>query len=119
MISRTNSGEYRHYCEVIEKQAGEETDRSGQEKIEEIVVSGFFCDFVNKTGNMLYGRAGDSKLANTTHKITYRYMNFPDLTEEHLLRINGQTYKIEYIDNLDNLNDKMEVFVKRENLRKG
>lgn len=119
MLSRTNSGEYRHYCEVIEKQETNQTDRSGQKIIKEVVIGDFFCDFENKTGNMLYGRAGDSKLAKTTHKISYRYMNFPELTEEHLLRINGQTFKIEYIDNLDNMNDKMEVFVQRENLRKG
>jgi len=118
MLNRTNSGNYRHYVEVLEKKETDKIDRSGQEVLENVVVGDFFADFENKTGNMLYGRAGDSKLAKTTHKISYRYLNFPNLTEEHLLRINGQIYKIEYIDNLDNLNDKMEVFLQKENLRK-
>ena len=117
MLNRTNSGDFRHLVEVLEKTETGKIDRSGQEIFEYITVGSFFADFKNKTGNMLYGRAGDSKLAKTTHKITYRYQNFPNLNEEQIIKINNQTYKIEYIDNLDNMNDKMEVFLSRDNLR--
>ncbi len=112
-----NSGKYRHYVEVMERVETGEVDKLGEKKTEWKVKKGFFAEFVNRTGNMMYGRAGDSKLANTTHKISYRYDNCPWLDETYLLRIAGCWYAIEYVDNLDNRCETMEVFISRDNLR--
>ena len=66
---------------------------------------------------MLYGRAGDSKLANTTHKISYRYDNYPEINEKQTIRIGKDDYSIEYIDDLDNRHEEIEVFLSRIKLR--
>lgn len=112
-----NSGCYRHIIEVYDYQ---ETDKENElgEKIRELVKVGqFFGSFQNKTGHMLYGRIADTKLASTTHKISYRFDNFPTLNEDNILKINNDYYKIDYIDNLDNMGVTMEVFLTRDNLR--
>lgn len=112
-----NSGDFRHFVEVFEEVESEEKNALGENELKETKIGDFFAEFKNKTGNMLYGRSADSKLANTTHKITYRYDNFPNLCEKHFLKIKGETFSIEYIDNLDNKNELMEVFLSRDNLR--
>lgn len=112
-----NSGDFRHFVEVFEETESEEKNALGENQLKETKIGDFFAEFKNKTGNMLYGRSADSKLANTTHKITYRYDNFPNLSEKHFLKIKGETFSIEYIDNLDNKNELMEVFLSRDNLR--
>ena len=114
----TNSGKYRHIVEVIETEGTGEKNKLGEEIMQDVVKATIFASFENKTGNMLYGRAGDSKLANTTHKITYRYDNYPLLNEKQKIRINNQMYAIEYIDDLDNRHEVIEVFLSRDNLRK-
>lgn len=113
-----DSGKLRHLIEIISTEETEETDELGENITQDVVKAQIFAEFENKTGSMLYGRAGDSKMANTTHKISYRYDNYPDLNESQKIRINNQMYKINYIDDLDNKHEKLEVFLQRDNLRK-
>lgn len=113
-----NSGRYRHIVEIISMEETDEKDELGDKITKEVVKKQLFASFENKTGNMLYGRVGDSKLANTTHKISFRYDNYPNLTEDDIIRINGQRYRINYIDDLDNRHEIIEVFLERYNLRR-
>ncbi len=71
----------------------------------------FFAEVTSKSGSMLYSRPADTILAKTTHKIVYRYDNFPGLTEEHYIKINGKKYDIDYCDNRNLENKWMDVFV--------
>lgn len=113
-----NPGIFKHLADILEKKTTGKKNKLGEQTFEYIpIVQNLFVSFESKTGNMLYGRSGDSKLAKTTHKITYRYLNYPNLNENHIIRINNQLYKIEYIDNVDNKNEIMEVFLARDNLR--
>jgi SPP1 family predicted phage head-tail adaptor len=113
-----NSGNYRQLIEILEYRKTGDKNELGEDIYIWVVVKQIFGSFENRTGNMLYGRAGDSKLANTTHKLSYRYANYPMLNEDNKLRIEGRTYKIDYIDDLDNRHETIEAFLHRDNLRK-
>ena len=113
-----NPGIFKHLADILEKKSTGRKNKLGEEIFEYTPVEkNLFVNFQSKTGNMLYGRSGDSKLAKTTHKISYRYLNFPNLNEDHIIRINNQIYKIEYLDNIDNKNEIMEAFLSKDNLR--
>lgn len=75
------------------------------------VVECIFAEVTSKSGSMLYGRPADTKLSKTTHKIVYRYDNFPNLTEEYYIKINNKKYEIDYCDNRNMENLWMDVFV--------
>lgn len=113
-----NSAKFRHIVEIIEQEKTDKKNKLGEQITRKVVKATIFASFENKTGNMLYGRAGDSKLSNTTHKISYRYENYPYLKETQTIRINNQNYNIEYIDDLDNKHEIIEVFLSRDNLRR-
>lgn len=113
-----NSGNYRQLIEVLDYRKTGDKNELGEDIMVWVSVGKIFGCFENRTGNMLYGRDGDSKLAKTTHKISYRFANYPMLNEDNKLRIEGRTYVIDYIDDLDNRHEVIEVFAHRDNLRK-
>lgn len=86
-------------------------DNLGHQIFEKYKITDIFAEISSKSGSMLYGRPADTILAKTTHKIVYRYENFPDLTEENFIRINGKRFNIEYCDNRNMENVWMDVFV--------
>lgn len=112
---KMNSGKLNHYIKVLEKLPTEKKNILGENILEFQEVNGFWGSFENKTGSMLYGRSADSKLAKTTHKITYRYMNYPTLNTDQVIQIDNTLFDIEYIDDLDNKHEIMEVFLSRRN----
>ncbi len=72
-----NPGKLRHLADILEKKPTGQRNKLGEEIYEYIPVEqNLFVSFGSKTGNMLYGRSGDSKLAKTTHKIFLRHNCF-------------------------------------------
>lgn len=110
-----NSGKFRHYVIVLEKLPTGKKNIIDEDILEFKKVGGFWGEFKNRTGSMLYGRNADTKLAKTTHKLTYRYLNYPQLDTNQVLQIDNFLYDIEYVDDLDNRHEMMEVFLSRRN----
>lgn len=86
-------------------------DNLGHKVFEDYKIVDVFAEVSSKSGSMLYGRPADTILTKTTHKLVYRYENFPDLNEENFIKINGKRYNIEYCDNRNTENVWMDVFV--------
>ena len=110
-----NSGKFRHYVVVLEKLPTGKKNIIDEDILEFKKIGGFWGEFKNRTGSMLYGRNADTKLAKTTHKLTYRYLNYPQLDTNQVLQIDNFLYDIEYVDDLDNRHEVMEVFLSRRN----
>lgn len=110
-----NSGTFRHYIIVLEKLPTNKKNILDENILEFQEVKSFWGSYENKTGSMLYGKSADSKLAKTTHKITYRYMNYPELNVSQIIKIGDSLFDIEYIDDLNNRHEIMEVFLSRRN----
>jgi len=110
-VAIMNSGEFRYLIQVMERQPTGNKNILDEDILGYKEIARFWGKFENRTGCMLYGRAADTKLAKTTHKITYRYMNYPELSIKHIIKIDNTLYNIEYIDDLDNRHEVMEVFV--------
>ena len=86
-----NPGKHKHLAEILEKIPTGKKNKLGEEIFDFAVIKkDLFVNFENKTGSMLYGRSGDTKLAKTTHKISYRYFSHPGLTEDNFIRINNR-----------------------------
>ncbi len=98
--------------EIWEKSKTETKNELGHKVYKDKQIAAcIFAEVTSKSGSMLYGRPADTILAKTTHKIVYRYDNFPGLTEEHYIKINGKKYDIDYCDNRNLENKWMDVFV--------
>lgn len=106
-----NSGHYRHPIEIFKLKSTGETDSYGSEIVNGVFVKRIFASVQSKTGSMLYGRPADTKLSKTTHKIEYRYRNFPELNEKYYIKYRNERYDIEYCDNRNCANEVMDVFV--------
>lgn len=106
-----NSGRYKHPIDIFELKSTGETDNYGSDICEGVFVKTIFADIQSKSGSMLYGRPADTKLSKTTHKIEYRYQNFPELNERYYIKYRNERYNIEYCDNRNCANEVMDVFV--------
>lgn len=111
-----NSGQYRHPIEIYELKSTDKTDDYGTEIVDGVFVKRIFASIQSKSGSMLYGRPADTKLSKTTHKIEYRYNNFPDLNEKYYIMYKNERYDIEYCDNRNCSNEIMDVFVVKNSL---
>lgn len=120
-----NSGKFRHLIEIwgeadkVIKGVDGKPDTIAKNSIgepikEEQKLDSVFASFESKSGSMLYGRPADTKLSKTTHKITYRYLNYPDLSDKNFIMFKGKRYEIDYVDNKDEMDEIMEVFVTKE-----
>lgn len=125
-----NPGKHKHWAEIyikisdgykttqtITDEAGEiiETDEAGDAPYSLKKVGETFCSLKSKTSNMLYGKPMNTRLLKTTHLIEMRYLNFPELTQKHFLKINNQFYEIEYLDNRDEMNELWDICAYKNN----
>lgn len=121
-----NPGKHKHWAEIFIKisddaksgeietdEAGEivETDEAGDVFYSLQKVGETFCGLKSKTASMLYGKPMNTRLLKTTHLVEIRFLNFPGLTQKHLLKINNQFYEIEYFDNRDEMNEMWDICV--------
>lgn len=118
-----NPGRHKHWAEIYTKisaekeleiqtdEAGEiiQTDEAGDVVYSLKKIGETFCMLKSKTSSMLYGKPMNTRLLKTTHIIEMRYLNFPKLAQNHLLKINGQFYEIEYLDNRDEMNKMWDI----------
>jgi len=61
-----------------------------------------------QTGSLLSGRAAETTISRTTHKVTIRYRK--GLTEDMWLEIEGETYDILYILDPYMRHEWLEIF---------
>lgn len=81
---------------VIRKMAPTaEKDELGQYPVAPTTVATVWCQVVPQTGSLLNGRAGETQLSRTTHKVVIRYRK--DVTPDMWLEIEGDRYDILYI----------------------
>lgn len=70
-------------------------DELGQYPVVEKELATIWCGVTPQTGTMLSGRAADTQLADTTHKVVIRYR--PDIRPDMWLEIEGTRYDILYV----------------------
>lgn len=110
MLRRTNqlSTELTKRVEVWHNTRSAEKNRLGQYPIEPVLYRTLYAAIIPQTGSLLSGRAADTTLSRTTHKVKIRYRN--DITPDMWIMYQGVRYDILYI--LDpNLNhERLEIF---------
>lgn len=106
-----NSGKFRHKAQIWSNESEGKTNKLGEKIYIPVKKAELFVKFENRTGAMLYGKSAGTKTAKSTHKISLRYKSYPFLDYGNYFVINNQRFDIEYIDNLDNRNELLEVFV--------
>jgi len=77
------------------KGEGMARDALGQYPVEERTLATVWCGVTPQTGSMLSGRAADTQLADTTHKVTVRWR--PDVKPDMWMEIEGTRYDILYV----------------------
>ncbi len=124
-----NPGKHRHPVEIYSKTAVKKTSDTQTDEAGEIIetdeagdivyslekIGRTFCSLKSKTASILYGKPMNTRLLKTTHLIEMRYLNFPKLAQNHLLKINGQFYEIEYLDNRDEMNEIWDICAFKNN----
>lgn len=110
MLRRTNqlSTELTKRVEFWHNVKHNERNRLGQYPIEPVLYQTVYAAIIPQTGSLLSGRAADTTLSRTTHKIKIRYRN--DITPDMWIVYQGVRYDILYV--LDpNLNhERLEIF---------
>lgn len=94
---------------VIRKKVQAETrDALGQYPVEERTVDCVWCSVVPQTGSLLTGRAAETALSRTTHKIVIRYR--PDIRPDMWFVVDGVIYDILYILDPYVRHEHLEIF---------
>lgn len=83
-------------------------DDLGQYPVEEQTVATVWAGVTPQTGSLLTGRAAETQLSRTTHKVIIRYRK--DVTPEMWLEIEGQRYDILYILDPYLQHERLEIF---------
>ena len=79
------------------KYMGESVERDdlGQYPVVETELATVWAGVTPQTGSMLSGRAADTQLADTTHKVVIRWR--PDVKADMWLEIEGERYDVLYV----------------------
>ena len=85
-----------------------EKDELGQYPAEEQTVATVWAGVTPQTGSLLSGRAAETQLSRTTHKVVIRYRK--DVTPDMWLIIGGQRYDILYILDPYLQHERLEIF---------
>lgn len=80
---------------IWEMAVAPEKDELGQYPVGPAPVATVWCQVVPQTGSLLNGRAGETQLSRTTHKIVIRYRK--GITEDMWIEVEGVRYDILYI----------------------
>lgn len=83
-------------------------DALGQYPQEDQPVATVWAGAIPQTGSMLSGRAAETQLTRTTHKVIIRYRT--DLTADMWLMIGGVRYDILYILDPYLAHERLEIF---------
>lgn len=102
------SGRLNRKIEIWHNAMTEERNSIGQKKWAEAKLKTAWAEVKPQTGGLLSGRAAESTLARTTHKITIRYDN--RVKEGMWIMANGQRYDILYILDPYLNGEVMEIF---------
>lgn len=86
----------------------QERDKLGQYPVEEQTVGTVWAKVTPMTGSLLTGRAAETELSQTTHKITVRWR--PDLRPDMWFVVDGEIYDILYIMDPYHDHEKLEIF---------
>ena len=110
MLRRTNrlATELNKRVEIWHSVRSSAKDALGQYPIVDTKYIDTFAAIIPQTGSLLTGRAADTTLSRTTHKIKLRYRN--DITPDMWVMADGVRYDILYIldPNLDH--ERLELF---------
>lgn len=102
------SGRLNRKIELWQHVQTEEKNSIGQKKWEETKVKDVWAEVKPQTGSLLSGRAAESTLSRTTHKITVRYDS--SITPGMWFMAGGQRYEILYILNPYLTGEVLEIF---------
>ena len=80
---------------IWEMAVAPEKDELGQYPVVPTTVATVWCQVVPQTGSLLNGRAGETQLSRTTHKIVIRYLK--GITADMWFEVDGVRYDILYI----------------------
>ena len=76
-------------------------------------MAALWCAVIPQTGSLLKGRAGETELAKTTHKIVIRYR--PGVTADMWMEVYGERYDILYVMDPYNDHTTLELFCEVRN----
>ena len=85
-----------------------EKDALGQYPQQDILVAAVWAGVTPQTGSLLSGRAADTAVTRTTHKVILRYR--PDVTPDMWLVIGGVRYDILYVLDPYLRHERLEAF---------
>lgn len=104
-------GKYNKLITIEELTEGEENE-IGEINSEFKPVKTMFARIESRVGSLLGGRQADTVVSKTTHKISYPFLNFPEISaQNHRISCNGKTYSIDYVLDDDELDEEMQLFV--------
>ena len=107
-----NSGNYRHYIEILEKQETDKIDDNGYKITEYVSVAKIFANIESRIGGLLAGRPADTVMTSVTHKVTYPYYNFPVIVpDKHIIKYDGHTFDVNYSIDENFEHQELQVFV--------
>ena len=110
MLRRTNrlATELNKRVEIWHSVRSSVKDALGQYPIVDTLYTETYAAIIPQTGSLLTGRAADTTLSRTTHKIKLRYRN--DIVPDMWVKADGVRYDILYIldPNLDH--ERLELF---------
>lgn len=98
----------RQKVELWGNRKSEERNRLGQYEIAPQQIKEVWAAVIPQTGSLLQGRAADTTLSRTTHKIIIRYDEA--IREDMWFIIEGKRYDILYILNPYLNNERLEIF---------
>lgn len=90
-----DAGKLNRRAEIWKNGLSATKDALGQYPQEDKLVATVWCMLTPQTGSLLSGRAADTQLSRTTHKVVIRYR--PGITPDMWLVIGGVRYEILYV----------------------
>ena len=93
---------------IRQKVQAETRDKLGQYPVKEQTVDTVWAKVTPMTGSLLTGRAAETELSRTTHKITVRWR--PDLRPDMWFVVEGEIYDILYIMDPYHDHKTLEIF---------
>lgn len=93
---------------IMKNGVGTVKDALGQYPQADTTVATVWCGVIPQTGSLLSGRAAETQLTRTTHKVVMRYRT--DIKPDMWLIIGGVRYDILYILDPYLLHERLEVF---------
>lgn len=107
----SNRGKYRHWVEIWQDKDGEDEDELGNKIPVPTKVGGTFARVESRVGSLLSGRAADTVVSKTTHKITWDYKNFPEVVAGvQYIKFENRSFDIDYSLDEEFRHEELQVF---------